>query len=259
VIVQKPHGNLKWTLEALGQEMMKYATKKEFIKANRSAYFTSLARFPMLCELFYGDSRKWTKEENVFSEAVKYETIRKFQEGSYSAYKSALEKFPHILDLVFERKRVDYTEQSMRDELLKYQSRAELKFHKGGAYYSALRKFPHLIDEIFPERCDKRDDDTVYVWKAVGQSFNGNPVYKIGVTSHRLGQRRIKQVAKEFGFDFEIIVCQQISGKATKLEKCLHQLGENPKYLGKGGRTEFRALSDESLKTVLTLISEWRN
>lgn len=43
------------------------------------------------------------------------------------------------------------------------------------------------------------DRDTVYIWRAVNERYNGNSVYKIGITSARLGKQRITEVTKASG------------------------------------------------------------
>ena len=98
------------------------------------------------------------------------------------------------------------------------------------------------------------DNDAIYIWRAVGEYFNGNPVYKIGVTSARLETKRIKQCAAAAGFEFDLICCEPVQGKASELEKKLHILGENPGYTGIDGATEFRALSDSALYAAVSLI-----
>ena len=100
-------------------------------------------------------------------------------------------------------------------------------------------------------RCD---NDAIYIWRAVGEFFNGNPVFKIGVTSARLGTRRIKECSDKNGFTPEIIICTPVHGKATELEGELHLLGDDPKYVGIDGATEFRALNTSQLDVALRLI-----
>jgi hypothetical protein len=99
------------------------------------------------------------------------------------------------------------------------------------------------------------DNDAIYIWRAVGQSFNGHPVYKIGITSSRLGDQRIEQVAKATGFDAEIVVMVQVEN-ARHVEEELHTLGHDPQYVGHDGATEFRALSDDDLSLALDFVRD---
>ena len=105
--------------------------------------------------------------------------------------------------------------------------------------------------------CDRifSDNDTIYIWKAKDCHHHGKQVYKIGITSARLGDERIKHVARKQGIEAEIITLTYVRGQATDIERRLHNLGEDPKYAGHGG-TEFRALSESELKLALEIISE---
>ena len=136
----------------------------------------------------------------------------------------------------------------------KYPSRVAFMRANSGAYTTARNR--NLLDYIgFPENNAPSDNNAIYIWRAVGQVYNGNPVYKIGVTSARLGIRRIEEVAKLSGFEFELISCTPVQCKATELESKLHLLGENPHFVGFGGCTEFRALTDSAMLVAIGLIN----
>lgn len=101
------------------------------------------------------------------------------------------------------------------------------------------------------------DNDIIYIWKMVGKQYKGMPVYKIGITSARLGDRRIKQVAKEHEVGYEVVVMAETKVPAMDIEAALKKLGENPGYVGDGA-TEIRAMSDEDLHKALSLIEEFQ-
>ena len=198
-----------------------------------------------------GKIRFWTVDR-VTEEAKKFKTRKEFSAGSASAYNAA--KKLKLLDTLFGFVRNQWCEESLRAEALKYSSRIEFYRESGSAYATALRR--GMIDDLFPDRMGGTDNDAIYIWRAVDQFYNGNPVYKIGVTSTRLGTLRIEQVAKESGFDFSTVCCETIRCRANDLEKKLHLLGESPGYVGFNGCTEFRSLSDSALYVAISLICE---
>ncbi len=98
------------------------------------------------------------------------------------------------------------------------------------------------------------DRDTVYIWRAVNERYNGNSVYKIGITSARLGKQRITEVTKASGSKAELIVMAEMPGQAVEVEAKLLTMGDSPGYTGFCGATEFRALSDNELDKSLSII-----
>ena len=101
----------------------------------------------------------------------------------------------------------------------------------------------------------RSDDDVIYIWKAVGETYRGEQLYKVGVTSERLGSDRISQVANLHNMFPELIVSQVVSKRASKLEKKLLMLGENPDFSpGLDGYSEFRAFTETELSAALQMI-----
>lgn len=244
----------KWNFDSVSAEMSKYSRRSDFQKASVAAY--RFARLHgMLDTHFSKDHRgrvtKWTVDA-ITSEAAKFHSRVEFYRGNASAYNAA--KKSGLLNSLFGFARNQWSEDSLRNEASKYASRIEFYRKSGSAYATALRK--GMIGELFPERFGGTDDDVIYIWLAVGQVFNGNPVYKIGVTSSRLGTIRIEQVAKSLGVKF-ITVCQRVVvSKASDIEKVLHGMGESPMYVGFNGASEFRSMSDTVLCEAIAIINE---
>ena len=135
-----------------------------------------------------------------------------------------------------------------------YQTRSAWQTGAQGAYLAAHRR--GLLEECCAHMIDgsPSDNDTVYIWRAVGELHNDLPVYKLGVTSARLGDQRIKEVAKRWGFDFKINTLTPVVEQATSIEKELLKLGTNPGYVGIDGASEFRALTDLDLAYAVSII-----
>lgn len=241
----------KWTKEAALTEGRKYASRGEFAKGNGSAY--DAARFNGWLDLLYPRKQKdWSDDTKVLAEGRKYASRGEFQDGSPTAYQAALRR--GLLDQLypnFARKWLN--DAAVLAEGRKYASRKEFSRNSQHAYKNACkRKLLDLID--WPEENARTDNDAIYIWRAVGQHYNGNPVYKIGVTSARLGTARVEEVARWSGFEFDLICCEPVTCKATDLERKLHLLGEDPQFTGFNGCTEFRALSDSALYAAISMI-----
>jgi len=102
----------------------------------------------------------------------------------------------------------------------------------------------------------KGDNDTLYIWEAVGHIFNKKKVYKIGVTSNRLGHSRILAVAKKAGIEPKILFFHRTNNRATLTEVKMHRIGEDPGYEGFPGVTEFRALTESELEQLIEIGSK---
>lgn len=99
--------------------------------------------------------------------------------------------------------------------------------------------------------------NAIYIWRAVNQTHNAVPIYKIGVTSAKYNGRRISAVAKTARVEHEIVILMQVQN-CRELEKTLLSLG-TPVSTGKfNGSTEFRALTDTEISHAVAKIIESR-
>jgi hypothetical protein len=135
-----------------------------------------------------------------------------------------------------------------------------VEFTGSSAYASAQRLgiLNEIKGEFQGDFSGWTESDAVYIWKAVGEYFNGEQVYKMGVTVSHAGERRIKMSARSMGFDYEIIVLAKVDEPARELEQLLHSLGHNPQYVEGDGRTEFRALNESQLAEAIELIEAYK-
>lgn len=236
---------------------MGFTARAEFGKAHPSAY-RSARTLKIVEDIFpaslRGGKTKWN-DSAVREEALKYNSRVEFYRGSASAYNSA--KALGILNELFGYQKQQWTKERLRELSKKYQSRIEFYRKDGSAYTTALRI--GMMDDLFPVTRGKSpsDYDCVYVWKAVGQFYEGCPVFKIGVTSSRLGEVRIGQVAAASGFEYEVVSIKNSIVKAVLLEKELLSLGKSPKYTGFNGCSEFRAMDDMAFEKAMNLMENW--
>ena len=249
---------LKWTDEALLAEGRKYASRLGFARGSSSAYLTATRRAGILDQLYpslRGELRNLS-DANLLTEGRKYASRKEFERNDPSACTKARKR--GLLDQLYPDttgKWKKASDEALLAEGRKYASRTEFHKHAKGAYDEANRR--NLLDLIYPEQLGifgNKDNDAIYIWRAIGQHYNGNPVYKIGVTSARLGIARVEHVAGKAGFEFDLICCEPVTCKATDLERKLHLLGENPQFTGFDGCTEFRALSDSALYAAISMI-----
>ena len=260
--IKKPDGF--WTLEALLAESIKYTSRQEFQQKTGAAYKAagqSKVR-DLICSHMVEIKKPkgfWTID-NLHAEALKYDNKVDFNKKSGPAYLTALRK--NLLDQIcghmVARKLPNghwLKKDNCAAEALKYTNRREFSLANSSAYHGA--DINGWLYEIcgHMEFNPSSDGDAVYLWRAVGQVFDGLPIYKFGITSARLEDRRIVEVARLARFEFELILLTNVKGSASILEVELLKLGVSPKFSGFNGASEFRALSESELQAAIELIT----
>ena len=107
------------------------------------------------------------------------------------------------------------------------------------------------------ERAGGTNNDTTYFWEWI-ESGVGTNIYKVGVTSWRLGDARIKQVALAGGMDYRLIALCFAGEGATEIKGALLDMGDTvamPEHVI-DGRIEFRIYNDEELAFIYELLGE---
>jgi hypothetical protein len=197
----------------------------------------------------------WTTDM-LKADALKYKTRNEWKRESKVAYQTAHNR--GILDACCGHMTAVFTywtTDMLKADAMKYKNRIEWERESKGAYRAARRRDILDVCCAHMERAGGTDNDAVYIWKAIGQFYNGNQVYKIGVTSARLGEIRVLQCANEADFDAEIVILANVDGKATEVEKSLLTIGADPKYVGFGGCTEFRSMTAAQLNLAIDIIN----
>ncbi len=243
-----------WTEENIRVEAAKYQTRQGFRRGCKSAY-NAAEKLGILDSLgLQRGKRTWT-DEALIAEAQKYWSACEFMDADPGAH-SQLRRRGLLAKVNFPQLRRNLNREDLFAIAAQYKTRSQFQLGDGAAYGKARQL--GLMDEMFSGfREGYGDNDCIYVALAKGVYFNGEQVYKIGVTSARLGEDRLRKLKQQSGIEFEIITLSPLlSGvRATHLEKRLHLIGENPKLIGFSGATEFRALSAEQLGIVLDQIS----
>ena len=107
-----------------------------------------------------------------------------------------------------------------------------------------------VMPEIDPLERRKRfrcsDADAFYIWENVEDSG----VYKVGITSERVGEKRIAQCTNSNGMKANIILIASVPN-AREIERKALEMGESVDYSSEiDGYTEFRRYTDQELGEV---------
>lgn len=253
-----------WTDEMLHEEAHFYTTTKEFRKGSPNAYAAAVKRgiLSSVYKYLLPEYLKWTKEL-AHEEALKYDTRVAFQNGSPKAYKAGLwHKWTNEICSHMYYQHKSWSFDLIHTEALKYDTISGFRYGSPRAYRAA--KEYKIVKKVCSHTIKSKretDNDTIYIWQDLDNTYKNKPVYKIGVTSKRCEKRRISEGTSKAGvFNYRIITLTKVKGKATDLEKQLLKLGDDPKYPSVlEGYTEFRALSEKELQQALTMIEKSRD
>lgn len=135
---------IKWTLELLKEEALKYQTRKQFQINSANAYSSAFKRKLLddICLHMINGHIKWTKE-NVIELALKYETYSDFRENEVNAHDAASKRLFCIEEIksLYSRKRLNHNlkwkTETLKIEALKYLSKTEFKIKNQTAYNAA--------------------------------------------------------------------------------------------------------------------------
>ena len=200
--------------------------------------------------------RKWT-DEALHQEALKYISPKQFRAESKTAYNLCLRR--GIIDQVcdhMDRERLFRSDDEVREIALGYDTRVAFQKAQPSVYNVADRR--GMLDEICAHmKKSSADNDCVYLWKPKTLAF-----YKVGVTSTRLGNLRMNQVARAMGWEPELIIQTSVKKRATEIELEIKQLGIPVSFSTRfNGSSEFRWLSDNEVAQAVGIIASnsWLN
>ncbi len=249
---RKPRGY--WTLELIKAEAKKYKTRGSFYKG--SPAYKAARRLGVLESICGHMSQpsfiKWTYQ-TLLVEALKYSTRQDFRKGSPRAADRCIDKgiMDEVCSHMVSGRRLWFKE-NLIVEALKYNSRVDFKRGSQTAYNAAKKLglsdiiCSHMVKGNF-----QSDNDALYVWNVVGTN-----IYKIGVTSVRLGVCRIVEVANSIGAEYKILKLIGVED-ATTLEKTLLSFGKPVEWGDKhfSGMSEFRYLGNDDVEVITSLLA----
>jgi hypothetical protein len=252
-----------YTEEVMRAEVAKFTSFKKLQEEDNALY--QAIRIRGLVEELCGHLTRGKKpdgywgKERCREEALKWGNVTDFKRHAGSAYQKCSEMGwgeEVYGDLEFQSMPTGYwTKERVLEEAKLYKHRLDFKHGSNGAYCASLRD--GYSDEAMAHMEDRRtsDSDTVYVWEAEGVQFNGLPVYKIGITSARRGDERVRDCARSGKLTAKLLMLRYVGCRyALTLENHLHTFGVNPLLDVPDGRTEFRALTGEELRVIINII-----
>ena len=247
-----------WSDEDLINDASRFETRNEWRLNSSRAYKVAWQRNLLdVCCAAMRNRFTWTTEA-LIEDASRYATRADWRLNSGGAYSVA--KSRGLLEACcagMRQLRTDWTDEDLIEDASRFTTRADWRRDSPNAYPAALRR--NLLDVCcagMQRAAGGSDNDAIYIWRAIGETFNGEQIYKIGVTSARLGTHRIEEVCQRGNMQAEIIILAQVAGRASQLELQLLEIGTNPGFSSFNGSSEFRAMSDEQLKQALALIAQ---
>jgi hypothetical protein len=249
----------EWTFAKLQSEADKYDGRGAFSEGSPGAYLWAKRR-NLLDEICKNYQQKGWDNKSVIGSAISYESRSEWHKKSPGAVVYAKRNglyevcCAHMVEKV---KPSNYwTIARLKEAALKFSTKEDFRRGNCPAWAAAHRSGKWVEITAHMGSAWRTDADTIYVWRAEDQFFNRKPVYKIGVTSIKCGDSRISQVCRASGFKPCSVIKTFVGvGRAYEVEKAALNFGCDPKFSKFDGSTEFRALSDQQLSEVLSVIS----
>lgn len=244
-----------WTKDRAFDEASKYTSRHDMYKGSSSAY-QFLTRNGLVDEAFSHTYPPVVWDfQSVKDEAKKYASREEFRQSSSGASHWAVRNgcwdevcshMEHLNKLV--------TFEEIVENAAKYTTRSDFYYLDNRCYSAALRlDILDVVCEHMTPGSTVSDNNCVYLWSPVG--YEG--VFKVGITSIRLMDRRIKTVSRSADLEVNYVLAAVVQ-KATSVERQLLNLGM-PFSFGRGfrGHTEFREYSPEELIKGLDILSQY--
>ena len=269
---------VKLTMEEIVERAKGCRSRKEFKSKHDHAY--RLALKSGLIESLYPKKQKPIKppkqskpvkirvrrritREMVIDAASEFSKRSHFENSDATLYNYAAKH--NLLDILFPMERMT-AESFIRDLVLVHGDRYDythVKFSNLGSKIKIIcaqhgafwkRAGAHLKGKGCPI-CEGFDNNCFYIKLAESCFFNGEKVYKVGITSWRLGLDRLNRQSAASGMPHKIILPPTpLIGAATDIERFALSIGHNPKFSGFDGASEYRAYSDEQLGNILSMV-----
>ena len=205
--MKDPHGQI-WSKEKCIEDAKKYSYRGQWQRGS-PAYKAALKNnwLEDCCQHMTAapPKIKYTLEDLITS-AKKYERIVDWQRHDNNSYSAACRRGYKEKCISHMKPAFQWTKELCMKDAASYEHRTDWKESSGGAYSAAYKNGWEVdcVKHMKPGR--GTDNDALYIWEIEGivDEF-GFPVYKIGVTSQRLGKKRISWVAERNGFSSKIL------------------------------------------------------
>jgi hypothetical protein len=184
-------------------------------------------------------TRTYWSVDTALKEAQKYESRWEFQKGSGGAYRFLWKR--DLLDKAFEPYEVNsWCYETVKEVASKLPDRKSLKREYPGAHKYA---YTHgILNELFGGTLNTPscDNDVVYLWRPKGYKN----VYKVGITSKRLGDERIRYVSRKSMLEVDEVIFIETDNARQLEEQILSESDPYGFFPSFSGSTEFRIIQD---------------
>ena len=201
----------------------------------------------------YHKGRKLTKDY-CRSVASQYNVRQHLLDGDSSVYrKCRLEGW--LDEFLPPSRRPNFSKEFCRGVASGFNVRGDLEKGDNPVYQKCVRE--GWLQEFFGDTANTAsDNDCIYLIKTP-LKVNGNCVYKVGITSSRLEDRRVQRVISASGFNSELVILANVECKATGLEKDFLDKGAVVTFEDKfDGYTEYRAFTEEEVIYIMNTIKQ---
>lgn len=180
--------------------------------------------------------------EEIKAEAAKYTKRSELKEANHRIYYVAMKD--KLLDELYPTENGyhrKWTAETLAEEAQKYSTKTELYRANASAYQTARRL--GVLDEICAHMkpAQKSDYDVVYIAKVPGTD-----IYKVGLTSKRLGLQRLEQIKPKV----ELVTMVCFNKHIYEIEQALLRIGQ--KIEG-----EFRRWSPKDLEQAMCVLGKY--
>lgn len=251
----------KWSMEIAINKSKKYNSRKDFRLCENGAYQYLLRKKLTHLLKFEKEVKKHRLPDwEVYCAAKKSMTRTEFSQKFPSEY-SAFMKRKHIDRSLVNHMKPSATGRRWTFDLIKKYadkcvSKQEFREQYPKAYDAAIRhRFLRGLD--FKESSKTSDYDTFYIWKS-NHEEDGMFLVKIGVTSKRLGHKRIRHVENKSGYKATDIfmVCTK---DAKLIERDVLKKHKRQILDVFSGSTEFRYVTAKEYTNLIEWVNSWKN
>lgn len=255
---KKPNGY--WSKVRCQSEAYKYSSRSSFERGNGSAYNAARKNkwLDEICKHMTSVQKPhgyWTFCR-CYKEAKRYNTSTEFQRSSSAAADAAYRQgfFKEICSHMVspQAPKGYWTNERIIDLCASCNSFSEL--YRKSQYACILIKKRGLEKYTSHLVRDKGDANVVYMWRT--EKTVGNKVLcKIGITSNRLGDARIRQVSESVGIGISSVVFMIKTRFARKKEAKLLSLGVEARGINGSGATEFRWMTEGEISQARRIVN----
>ena len=182
---------IKWTIDILKQEALKYKTRAEFLKMNPKAYGAAL-RYKIMNDITKHMGKRKNEKiptEYILSVAKQYNVLKDFVKDHQNLYTLILQR--GLIDQAtshMERQYMKYSDEELNNIAKKYKTKAEFIKDNNLAYTQAFRR--GILDNITSHYEKTREKWTEEKIKNVASNYSSvsefkkTPAYQ---AAHRMG------------------------------------------------------------------------